>query len=130
MKIATWNVNGIRARQTQQEERVAVERPDDVCLQEIKATADQMTDATVNASASLLCQEFYLNAPDSKERLVAFRALDTYRISQDTGLAAASEQAIKRFADAKILPEPSSYRVKNDCGEQLHKPKASAAMLK
>ena len=96
----------------------------------VKATADQMTDATVNASASLLCQEFYLNAPDSKERLVAFRALDTYRISQDTGLAAASEQAIKRFADAKILPEPSSYRVKNDCGEQLHKPKASAAMLK
>ena len=42
MKIATWNVNGIRARQAQLEEWVASERPDVVCLQEIKASADQV----------------------------------------------------------------------------------------
>ena len=42
MKIATWNVNGIRARQAQVEAWVAAERPDVVCLQEIKATADQV----------------------------------------------------------------------------------------
>lgn len=95
----------------------------------VKATADQMTETAVNASASLMCQELYLTAPNSQDRLVAFRALDTYRISQDAGVNAASEQALKRFTDAKILPEPSSYRVKNDCGEQLHKP-ATAAMLK
>jgi exodeoxyribonuclease-3 len=42
MKIATWNVNGIRARHAQLEEWVASEQPDVLCLQEIKATADQI----------------------------------------------------------------------------------------
>jgi exodeoxyribonuclease-3 len=43
MKIATWNVNGIRARQAQVLEFVANERPDVLCLQEIKASLDQLT---------------------------------------------------------------------------------------
>jgi exodeoxyribonuclease-3 len=38
-------VNGIRARQTQVQEWIAHERPDVVCLQEIKATADQIPTA-------------------------------------------------------------------------------------
>ncbi len=42
VKIATWNVNGIRARHAQLEEWVARERPDVICLQEIKATPDQI----------------------------------------------------------------------------------------
>jgi exodeoxyribonuclease III len=42
MKIATWNVNGIRARQAQVQEWVDRERPDVVCLQEIKASPDQI----------------------------------------------------------------------------------------
>jgi exodeoxyribonuclease-3 len=42
MKIATWNVNGIRARQAQVQEWVESERPDVVCLQEIKASPDQI----------------------------------------------------------------------------------------
>jgi exodeoxyribonuclease III len=42
MRIATWNVNGIRARQAQVQEWVERERPDIVCLQEIKASADQV----------------------------------------------------------------------------------------
>lgn len=37
MKVATWNVNGIRAREAQVAELIARERPDVVCLQEIKA---------------------------------------------------------------------------------------------
>jgi exodeoxyribonuclease-3 len=48
MKIATWNVNGIRARQAQLEEWMAAERPDVVCLQEIKATAEQVPEALCN----------------------------------------------------------------------------------
>ncbi|PWT84865.1 MAG: exodeoxyribonuclease III [Blastocatellia bacterium] len=40
MKIATWNVNGIRARQTEVQEWIARERPAVVCLQEIKAAPD------------------------------------------------------------------------------------------
>ena len=43
MKLATWNVNGIRARQGQLLDWLAAERPDVVCLQEIKATLDQLT---------------------------------------------------------------------------------------
>jgi exodeoxyribonuclease III len=42
MKIATWNVNGVRARQGQLLEWLVTERPDIVCLQEIKATLDQL----------------------------------------------------------------------------------------
>ena len=42
MKLATWNVNGIRARQAQVQEWIERERPDVVCLQEIKATSDQV----------------------------------------------------------------------------------------
>jgi exodeoxyribonuclease III len=42
MKIATWNVNGIRARQGQVQDWIEAERPDVVCLQEIKASIDQL----------------------------------------------------------------------------------------
>ena len=42
MKIATWNVNGIRARQAQFCEWLARDRPDVVCLQELKAEAGQV----------------------------------------------------------------------------------------
>jgi exodeoxyribonuclease-3 len=42
MKIGTWNVNGIRARQAQVQEWIERERPDIVCLQEIKASQDQV----------------------------------------------------------------------------------------
>jgi exodeoxyribonuclease III len=45
LKLATWNVNGIRARQAQLQEWIARERPDIVCLQEIKATSDQLPSA-------------------------------------------------------------------------------------
>lgn len=44
MKIATWNVNGLRARHGQLLEWVAWEKPDILCLQEIKATPDQIPD--------------------------------------------------------------------------------------
>jgi len=42
MKIATWNVNGIRAREAQLEQWLGAERPHVVCLQEIKASPDQV----------------------------------------------------------------------------------------
>jgi exodeoxyribonuclease-3 len=42
MKVATWNVNGIRARQSQLQEWIEREQPDVVCLQEIKASLDQI----------------------------------------------------------------------------------------
>jgi exodeoxyribonuclease III len=42
MKIATWNVNGIRARQAQFCEWLERDRPDVVCLQELKAEPSQV----------------------------------------------------------------------------------------
>lgn len=42
MKIATWNVNGIRARHEQFVQFVASEKPDVICLQELKAKLDQI----------------------------------------------------------------------------------------
>ncbi|MGE3841480.1 MAG: exodeoxyribonuclease III [Vicinamibacterales bacterium] len=42
MKIATWNVNGLRAREAQLVNWLESERPDIVCLQEIKASRDQI----------------------------------------------------------------------------------------
>ena len=45
MKIATWNVNGIRARAVQLCEWLERDSPDILCLQEIKASPDQVPDA-------------------------------------------------------------------------------------
>jgi exodeoxyribonuclease-3 len=42
VKIATWNVNGIRARHAQVHAWIECERPDIVCLQELKAASDQV----------------------------------------------------------------------------------------
>src|SRR5438034_384715 len=42
VKLATWNVNGIRARQAQVQEWIGRERPEVFCLQELKATSDQL----------------------------------------------------------------------------------------
>jgi exodeoxyribonuclease-3 len=42
MRVATWNVNGIRARESQVREWIARDRPDAVCLQEIKARPEQI----------------------------------------------------------------------------------------
>jgi exodeoxyribonuclease-3 len=42
MKIATWNVNGIRAREKQVLGWIDQDRPDVICLQDIKATREQV----------------------------------------------------------------------------------------
>jgi exodeoxyribonuclease-3 len=45
VKVATWNVNGIRAREGQVREWLEQEGPDVVCLQEIKASTAQVPPA-------------------------------------------------------------------------------------
>jgi exodeoxyribonuclease-3 len=42
VKIATWNVNGIRARAAELARWIETDRPDIVCLQELKAANDQV----------------------------------------------------------------------------------------
>ena len=48
LTVATWNVNGIRARQAQFLEWLERDRPDVVCLQEIKAKPEQVPEALCN----------------------------------------------------------------------------------
>src|SRR5205823_5872641 len=45
LKLATWNVNGIRARHAQVQDWIERDRPDVVCLQEIKATPEQIPES-------------------------------------------------------------------------------------
>ena len=42
LTVATWNVNGLRARATQFLDWMARDRPDVVCLQEIKSKPEQL----------------------------------------------------------------------------------------
>jgi len=49
MKIITWNVNGIRARQSELADLIAAEQPDVVCLQEIKAAPEKVPQLLVSA---------------------------------------------------------------------------------
>jgi exodeoxyribonuclease-3 len=51
MKLLTWNVNGIRARQAQLQDLLAAEQPDIVCLQEIKASPEQVPELLVSPEA-------------------------------------------------------------------------------
>jgi exodeoxyribonuclease-3 len=48
VKVATWNVNGIRARQHEVADFVAREQPDVLCLQEIKAARDHIPGTVCN----------------------------------------------------------------------------------
>jgi exodeoxyribonuclease-3 len=45
MKVTTWNVNGIRAREPQMLEWIQRERPDVICLQEVKASPEDVPPA-------------------------------------------------------------------------------------
>jgi exodeoxyribonuclease III len=45
MKVATWNVNGVRAREQQLVAWLESEKPDVVCLQEIKASREQIPES-------------------------------------------------------------------------------------
>ena len=45
VKVLTWNVNGIRARQHEVADVIETEQPDIVCLQEIKASPDKVPGA-------------------------------------------------------------------------------------
>lgn len=55
MKVITWNVNGIRARQEQVRELIEAEQPDVVCLQEIKASPEKVPELLVSADEYWSC---------------------------------------------------------------------------
>jgi exodeoxyribonuclease-3 len=55
VKVATWNVNGIRARASQLVHWVDGEEPDVICLQEIKATPAQLPEHVANLAGYHAC---------------------------------------------------------------------------
>jgi hypothetical protein len=96
-----------------------------------KTEADQARQTATELGAATMCAHIYATAPDGQAKLVEFRKIDSYRMGQDAGVEDAMKQAIKVYANAKIVPEPSNYRVKSECAEQLHKSQpATAAQLK
>lgn len=96
MKIATWNVNGIRARQAQLGEWLERDRPDVVCLQELKAEAAQIP------------EQFKLEAYDTYWH--TFRAYSGVSLHVRKGL----------FDGAPVFSHPDfdieSRAVQADCG--------------
>jgi exodeoxyribonuclease-3 len=77
MKIATWNVNGIRAREAQLLELVERERPDVLCLQEVKARPDQVPQMLCEM-AGYWCA-WHCGGPYSGVALLASRAFAAER---------------------------------------------------
>jgi hypothetical protein len=96
-----------------------------------KVEADQARQTANDLSAGVMCAHIYATSPEGQAKLVEFRKIDQYLIGQDAGVEDATKRALKVFADAKIMPEPSSYRAKSECADQLRKSKpATAAQLK
>jgi exodeoxyribonuclease-3 len=48
LKVITWNVNGVRAREREVLDLLERERPDVLCLQEVKAAPEQIPEALFN----------------------------------------------------------------------------------
>jgi exodeoxyribonuclease-3 len=55
VKIATWNVNGIRARSSQLVHWIDAEEPDVICLQEIKASPEQVPEPVAEIAGYHRC---------------------------------------------------------------------------
>lgn len=55
MKVVTWNVNGIRARQDQVRDLLSAEQPDVLCLQEIKAPPEKIPELLVSGDEYWAC---------------------------------------------------------------------------
>lgn len=52
--IVTWNVNGIRARAAQVLDYLTTRQPGVLCLQEIKASAEQIPDEVTHVEGYVL----------------------------------------------------------------------------
>ncbi|HEX7604771.1 MAG TPA: exodeoxyribonuclease III [Polyangiaceae bacterium] len=59
MKVLTWNVNGVRAREAQLLELLEAEKPDVVCLQELKASIEQLSPALYGLTGLLDYHSFW-----------------------------------------------------------------------
>ena len=67
MKVATWNVNGIRARSSQVVHWIDGEEPDVICLQEIKASQHQVPEP-LNQIAGYHAHVYYDSATREQAR--------------------------------------------------------------
>jgi len=124
VKVITWNVNGIRARQREVADVIAKEQPDVVCLQEIKAPADKVPELIVAAGgywcywhgasaysgvSLLVCHSFFTERPvfshpsfDHEERIVVTE-LGTLSIASVYVPNGGKDYAAKlRFLDALV----------------------------
>ena len=102
MKIATWNVNGIRARQAQVQEWTSQERPDVVCLQETKLTDDAFAEVVGEAFR----ERGYEVAAHGET------SWNGVAILSKVGL----EDVVRGIPDGPGFPEPEARAVTATCG--------------
>lgn len=92
-----------------------------------KAEADHVRQTANDLSAGVMCAHIYATSPEGQAKLVELRKIELFLIGQDAGVEDATKRALKVFVDAKIMPEPSSYRVKSECADLLRKSEPAAA---
>src|SRR5262249_19989297 len=82
MKIATWNVNSIRARQQRLIDWLGVARPDVLCLQELKCTDAEVPPLEVK-TAGYHCASYGQRRYNGVAIVSKFPLLDLVRGMQD-----------------------------------------------
>jgi exodeoxyribonuclease-3 len=98
MKIATWNVNGIRARAAQLCEWLERDRPDVVCLQELKAPDERFPVAAIEqAGYGALWQG------QKSWNGVAILARDSQPIETLRGLPGDPDDRESRYVEAAVF---------------------------
>jgi exonuclease III len=65
MKIATWNVNGVRAREAQVQEFLDTEQPDILCLQESAGASTWCSPATLSPT-----KQSHVSSSESSARAI------------------------------------------------------------
>ena len=89
LTVLTWNVNGVRARQGELQALLESDRPDIVCLQELKAAPDQLPLWLANLDGYWCCWhggKGYSGEPSG------FRAVPPTTIRHSTSNIASSQQ--------------------------------------
>jgi exodeoxyribonuclease-3 len=100
VKIVTYNINGIRARLPRLVEYLVEEKPDIVCLQELKAAEDALPRAEIEAAGygAVWHGQKGFNG-------VAVLARDQVPVERQRGLAGEAEDDHSRYLECEIAGE-------------------------
>lgn len=105
MRIATWNINGVKARIAQLEAWLASAKPDVVCLQEIKSVDDGFPAAPIEALG-------YNVAVHGQKGFNGVGILSRFPIEDvERGLPGDPEDLQSRYIEAMVCGDAGAVRV-------------------